>query len=152
MAHSATSISKTSMVSGRLVARSEWFSDRARAFSAAGSSWAGSCKSLRDASRDKEERHVGTVQLSLLLIVVSFISSSTQHSSRVFLCARTSSFATRTASVASDAATGADSTPIKTSPGTSCLLCDALEFSRPFEATLSSQSSFRDAPSSPRHF
>lgn len=78
-----------------------------------------------------------------LLLLVCFISTSTQHSSRVFLCANTSSFATRTASTAS---TGADTVPIKTSPGTSCLLCDALEFSRPFETNLSSQVSVLDTP------
>jgi hypothetical protein len=62
--YSAAGISKTSRGLG-LVVRSEWFSGRARAFSAAGSSWAGSCKSLRNGRRDKEQRHAGTVGLSL---------------------------------------------------------------------------------------
>jgi hypothetical protein len=49
-----------------------------------GSSWAGSCKSLRDASRDKEQRHVGngrpesvfaSPRLFYFVLVTTFITS-----------------------------------------------------------------------------
>jgi hypothetical protein len=115
-----------------LVVGSEWFSGRARAFSAAGSSWAGSCKSLRNGRRDKEQRHAGTVQLSLCFS--SSLPFRYRHNiHHEYSCVP----AHRVLRLAQQLQPHTQSqAPIHfesgLSPGTSCLLCDALEFSRPF--------------------
>jgi hypothetical protein len=114
--HSATVISKTSMV--KLVLLSDQSGSAVvHGHFRQGSSWAGSCKSLRNASRDKEQRHVGngrpeSVFASPLVSSISFLS---RRPSRVFLCASTSSFDTRTAAAASFAVYSRRHISIKTS-------------------------------------